>query len=228
MKIVYTLSDVNNLKQYLGISLRSLSRFVKNKDIIIIITPPYGNLEEEFNQYELIKRPNLIRKYPYANKIYCCEIEEKELMYLDVDTIINKNILELLNGDFDVFCRIGSKSKEYTKGDYPALLKQLNLRFTPMYNTGFIIFKNYTHNLILKDWKKYTENLRKGIWHIRHSYVHEQFAFSMSVSNKTVKEMTGKEHYFMWKPDSANRFDSYVIHYGHLKNKMIDDIKRIV
>jgi hypothetical protein len=68
----------------------------------------YGNVIEARN----ITRPFVFdpaRGLGYHDeKIHLCEVDTPEVIFLDCDTIINKNIYDLLKGDFDFCGRLGT------------------------------------------------------------------------------------------------------------------------
>jgi len=223
MKIVYTASDKPLLKKCLYHSIKSLASFVDANDIIIISTPPHIN---DLEISGIIKQRNLYQDYPYADKIYVGLVDDDEVIYLDCDTRINKNIINLLNYNFDVSCRRGSNSDRFTSTrKYTHLLSYLNLSYVPMYNTGFIIFKNKTHKKIMDKWIKNLELLRTKQWDLDFEYVYEQFAFSIATKqlNLNVREMDSTEHFFMWSDNLKDMSNAYVIHYGNQKGKYCNE-----
>lgn len=207
-KIVYTLSDKRDMVKEILKSLKSLRRFVDKSDIDVFYTPPRTQRTyRKLRAYATVcNRPNittpfvfdpLIGKGNYGEKIHLCDVPFSTVIFLDCDTTINKDITELLAGDYDFSGRRGRENlikwdvwSEFCQslGEYPPFI----------YNAGFMIFKNELHTKIKEDWARF---FALDIPHIYKTptYTKEEYALSLALPDETrIKDMTEKEHFCAW------------------------------
>ena len=232
LKIVYTASTGEKHLKELETSLISLNKFVDKDNIQMIFNPcsPSEKKIHKFNKYgQVIIGDDYYQKLKLNNlkfKIEPLDTKSENLIFLDVDTVIKKDITDLLNDDYDFYGRPEPFFTDHTSRYVQNLkwyednwLSLLNKYGCPKnavaYNSGFIIFKNRTHNKI----RKQVEEIFKLLYEKKHPYPHsgypfhcDEFAISISTSPYNCKLMTKDEHLFAWKEAPC---DSYVIHTGH-------------
>lgn len=218
VSVVYTLSDRGSMVKQAVKSLESLRPFVRKEDITIFLTPPkktrslltlskYGNV---------VEAPNITKPFVfsldrglgyYGEKIHLCEIESPNVIFLDCDTIVKKNICELVEGEFDFSARLGNNAtlnwdlwREYCS-------KHCKVA-SPIFNAGFMIFKNYLHHKIKKEWLEFINGDIPKV----HSatYTKEQYALVLALDGYKIKRMNKFQHAFAWRNEMD--VDTYVLH----------------
>jgi hypothetical protein len=218
MSVVYTLSDRGNMAKQIVKSLKSLSSFVEKRDITIFLTPPRKkSTARELSKYgNVIEAPDITKPFVfsparglgyYGEKVHLCEIESPEVIFLDCDTVVKKNIYDLLEGDYDFSARLGDNTslnwdvwKEYCSkhGKTP----------NPFFNAGFMIFKNGLHHKIQQEWLKF---INEDIPKIHpQTYTKEQYALVLALDGYKIKHMDKSQHAFAWKDETE--VDTYVLH----------------
>jgi len=217
-KIVYTVSDIANLVPDALRSIKSLMKFVAKENVIVLHTPPRTmksilELSKVANvQYaDNITKPFAIMPEKglrhYGEKVQLCNINSENVIFLDADTLIRKDVTLLLDGDFD-FAAMPVKSDE-TMEDRIRLFSKINSHALPQYNCGLLVFKNYFHRKIGDLWLKYIndESLREPVFN-----TWEQWALSLalSMSNAKIKNLTFYHHARMWAGKS--HVDAFIMH----------------
>ncbi len=216
--IVYTLSDRRDMPQQILKSLESLSCFVNKQKIFVFYTPPRSSkTERKLEKYAtIIKTENTTTPFifdrvmglgNYGEKIHLCEIDTSSVIFLDCDTIIKKDVTELLPGTFDFSGRMG-RNREIDWDLWKTYCMKHNKAMRGIFNTGFMIFKNGMHHKIKAEWKKFIEADIPKIH--PYTYTKEEYALSLVLPHKNIKFMTEKEHAFGWKGES--NADTYVLH----------------
>ena len=199
-------------------SLRSLSSFVDKQKIFVFYTPPRTQkTERKLKHYAtIIKAENTTKPFifdpviglgNYGEKIHLCEMHASSVIFLDCDTIIKKDVTELLEGRFDFSGRMG-RNKEIDWELWKSYCAQHKKPMRGIFNTGFMIFKNYLHRKIRKEWMRFIE---ADIPRIHpYTYTKEEYALSLALPLKNVRFMTEREHFMAWQDKTA--IDPYVIH----------------
>lgn len=231
LKIVYSLSDNRNFRGQALNSLKSLSRFVDKENITVICNPPYkskqferladyGTLYQGSEEYQKLDLPL------FRYKIELCDIKCDNLIFLDCDTIIMKDITKLLDGDYDFYakeepCRSFAGELKGTWNDiyWKEILKYLSLPLDALpYNDGFCIFKNRLHTKIKDKWIEYYQNYHNKIWNSPNTVDdmhHNEFALSLAIAGYKCKVMGDTEHFFGWRAVPYTHSDeTYVLHIG--------------
>jgi hypothetical protein len=116
---------------------------------------------------------------------------------LDCDTIIKKNPLKLLEGDFDfsVRGRIARYPKEVEK-----MFKRYNREPISIPNSGVMIFKNFLHRKIRGEWLNFiNQDLRPF-----DDYAKDEISLALCVSGKKIKWLTPIEHSVKGSSDDTN------------------------
>ncbi len=232
-KIVYTANDDRFFMLQLYKSLSSLSKFVDKEYIDVIFNPEITNKR---NRDKIEQYANAVSGSTYADKIdlppfrykydALC-IDTDELIFLDCDTIVLKDVTELLDGDYDFFAREEPCRSVY--GEYKPTWNETtwleNLRkkeYTIPFNDGFMIFKNRTHNKIkfdfIDNYLLYYNKVTKSPNEADDSHLNE-FALSLAVADYKCKIMTDKEHWYGWRPEMYKE-KPYVLHIGTGWNNM--------
>lgn len=212
---VYTLSSKRNMIQQFLRSITTLKNHVKPSKIKVYYTPPHNkeDLEKlEETNAEIIKKDNQTKafnvsrslpKSHYGEKINLCNIQTKNVVFLDCDTILGKNIWEVLEGEFDFKARPGKRIENWEE-----LFDEHGEEYMDwMPNAGFLIFKNHTHQEIKEDWKKY---LGKDLTTSEKVNHHEQYALALAVSGHHTQPMTHKEHVYEWQNEKTP--DAHLYH----------------
>ena len=227
-KICYCVSDVRSLVKETLCSIRSLSRFVEKDEIIVFYTPPrtkksyyvlskFATVIETENITEPFKFVKDGDKGRYGEKIHVCDVDSPNAIFLDSDTLIKKNPLELLDGDYDVSGRVESELP-VDVDSWLSLFRSNGKEPIPFMNTGFLIFKNGAHKEIRDEWLKYVNSDLPKIYSF--FYHKDELAFALAISGKNIKWMSFREHAYRWKREHLK--DTYVLH-GRKRN-----IKEIV
>ena len=230
-KVVYCVNDSRTFRAQLINSLKSLNRFMEPEDIIVIVNPPSksksithlnGKLCTIYDGdgfYESLQLPN------YKYKIELCEIDCDNLIFLDTDTIIMKDITELIDGNYDFSakeepCRAykGIKKPTWNDSFWKGTLKELGKpEYSIPYNDGFMIFKHRLHMKIHNDWIMYYKYYHNKVWNSPNTVDdmhHNEFALSLAVAGYKIKPMDN-EHWFGWRGQRyQHKDDIYVVHVG--------------
>jgi len=222
VKIVYTVSDKNYLIPNVLRSLRSVQKFCTPQNIIIFYTPPRSKENfQKLSELAIVRKvPNITNPFAafptkgkshYGEKIHLCSVDDPTILFLDADTFVRKDLRPLLVGNYDFSARVGSGYSKMNHEVWRTMFENYGKQPIPLPNTGFMIFKNYTHKHIRREWLRFlNENLPNPL---PHSYLKEQYALALALSDRKIKWMTSKEHAFRWEGELGWR--SYVIHGYH-------------
>lgn len=147
--------------------------------------------------------------YFQHNKPYITELDAETVIYMDSDTLVINSIDPLID---DKFCLKVRPDSSYESGPYfdherwEELLYEYKSPKGPLFNSGFMIFKENSHRKIGDIWKKTIDKERK-VWEkrgedgFRGRETTDQMSFSISVL-KTIDEieyMSPEEHAYGWK-----------------------------
>lgn len=96
-------------------------------------------------------------EYPYSNKLYVCEVDSPNVMFLDVDGCIHKDPRLLLEEDFDFAGKISpwnnSLNPDWKIPIWNESFEVLDLGdVIPCMTSACMIFKNWTHKKIRDTW----------------------------------------------------------------------------
>lgn len=149
----------------------------------------------------------------YCEKIQLCDVDSPNVIFLDTDTIIKKNPLELLDGDYDVSGRMDDSFLHVFPNDWLSLFRKMGKDPIPYMNTGFLIFKNNTHKKIKDEWLKYANMDLPKIHPF--SYQKDEYALALTISGTKIKWLSFREHAYRWKREYLK--DTYVLH-GRKRN----------
>lgn len=228
-KVVYSVSDNSDLIPRALDSIRSLRKFIGRDNVIVFYTPPASieNYQALSKLANVIKTENITKPFDtrgydekgapkgvhrYGEKIHLCDVDFPNVVFLDADTIVKKDISPLLDGDFDFFARPPKQiNNTFNPKVWKMMFESINKKPVPMFNAGFLIFKNYLHVRIRDIWLGYTndENLPNPN---SPSNCKEQWALSMALAtvNAKIKYMTFEQHALMWRGEKD--MDTCVLH----------------
>jgi len=232
LKLVYSVSDVRNLVEETIRSVKTARKYFNKNDIIIFYTPP----RSESNYIKLtklgtvLKEKNLTENFKinkghgrFGEKFQALFLDVPNIIVLDSDTIIRKDLSELINDNYEFSGRIAPGFLDMDIEIWNSMFVEREKIPIPMLNTGFMIFRDYFHNKIADEVLGYMDsNLPSP--HPK-SYFKDQYAISLAVSGSKIKWMNRAVHSFLWNSE----FGGYVLHgskleitsdLGNIKNKM--------
>ena len=227
-RVVYTVSDKGSMVKETLNSIRTVRRFVEKENVIVFYTPPRSevNLNKLSDLAVVVKKDNITKPFyfernrfgRYGEKIHLCDVDCPTVIFLDGDTIVKKDIRELLRDEYDFSARVGTAYHDFNQYIWMNMFKRIKKEPIPMPNTGFMIFKDYTHKEIRDEWLRYINNPHLPNPHPE-CYLKEQYALALAISGKKIKWMSEKEHLFGWTSERDETIDSYVIHLGHNRRR---------
>lgn len=217
VKIAYTVSSKGSMVKDIINSLRSLRRFIEKDNIIVFYTPPRTDLDyRRLTRYAVVEKvenltePFVAKKNTapshYGEKIHLCDIDSPNVIFLDADTIVRKDVTKLTKGDFDFSARMAPANKDFNQKLWRSMFKEIGKEPIPMPNAGFMIFKNYCHQRIRKEWLLYMNNPLLPNPHPE-SNLKEQYALALAISGNKIEWMTVKEHRYSFEIG-----DTFVVH----------------
>jgi len=232
-KFVYSVSSRKGMIKQLIISIQSLKNYVESDQIIVYYTPPRNERDLELIQslgIEVRERENETPGFSksdwdeeshYSEKTRVCEVESENAVFLDCDTVILKDIWQVLEGDFDIKARPGAADMPENK--WKELFERYNEEYMDwMPNTGFLVFKDNTHKEIAEDWREY---VRKGVEVDYDGPTHrEQNALALAAGNLNWQKMTEKEHTLGWDEDPTK--EAVLLHRETLSTNKVPLIKQ--
>ena len=207
VKYVYTLSSVGVMFQRAFFSIKSLSKYVDPKNIVVFFTPPRDNsdtkrLEQLGVDLRLVENTTdaftaFDTEQHYGEKTWLTTIEDDTVVFLDCDTVIFDDIQTVIKGDFDFKARPGTS--EVLQPNWRDLFERFDEEYLDwMPNAGFLVFKNGLHREIGDKWRKYIQTDLNYQHRANHK---EQYALALSVGNSNVEKMTSKEHVMLWNDE---------------------------
>lgn len=218
--VAYSVSDKGKMAEELIHSLKSINPFINRDNVIIFYTPPYSQHNYNiFNKYAIVKRvDNVTLPFKYMSGTspsrygeimgHLGKISSPNVFILDCDTIIKKNLQDLLEGNFDVAYRVSSSWNNVYKQKWEKLFTEHDKTSIPVPNKGFIVFKNNTHKKISKDFMEY---IKKDLPHVSpYTYQKDQYAIALALSDYKIRLWDKHTHAFEWL--SENNIDTYVLH----------------
>lgn len=218
VKYVYTLSSVGHLPLHALHSIRTLTRYVPPRDVIVFATPPVedGDLQPFRDLGVDVREVNQVtdsfaafNEAPraYGEKTHLCSVGADTVVFLDCDTLVLGDITTITDGEFDFKARPGTA----IQGD-PGWRELFEQRGKPvlewMPNAGVMVFKNGIHREIQSEWRRYLAadlDYEKG-W-VAHR---EQYALALAVSAYRVEKMDAREHVMEW---AGERPSEGVVHH---------------
>lgn len=238
---VYTVSDRAFLVSEACRSIKSLRKYADRNEIIVFLTPP-GSASGRARLSELaivkevdnLTKPFVFKKErgpaPYGEKVHLCDVNSPNVIFLDADTVVKKDLTPLLNGDFDFSARRQfptreEETREVERKAWLQLFRERGKKAIPMPNAGFMIFKNYLHSRIKEEWLRLVndDNLPNACLSCNPK---EQTALALTVSGSKIRWLTVKEHAFRWREEEG--MDSCVVHGFRLLPERFDKVRLIL
>ncbi len=228
LKLVYSVSDVRKLVAETIRSLKTARKFFDKDDIIIFYTSPRSesNIGKLSKLGKVLKANNLTEEFTikkghgrYGEKFQALYVDCPNIIVLDSDTIIRRDLSVLLEGDYEFSGRIAPGFLNMDIEAWNRMFLQRGKVPIPMINTGFMIFKNYTHNKIADEVMHYMNSDLPNPH--PSSYFKDQYAISLAVSGRKIKCMDKTVHAFLWN----NEVEGYVVHGSKLA--ITSDLSRI-
>jgi len=204
--VAYVVSPGWELNLYM--SLHSLELSNTSYDYIKVFSVG-GELKflENLNlpiQFESVRDKN--DKYFPENKTYITSINEERIIYLDADTIVLKPIQKVYGGvNVDFIGRYTHyyESEGFEEERWNKILERNNTKYSPYFNSGFIIFQNYSQKELKSEWEILSRRNLKNMKEreLMGKRVSEQIALSACISKNglSVKKMKKKEHVYGWE-----------------------------
>lgn len=141
----------------------------------------------------------------YAEKWQLTEVEANTVVFLDCDTVVGRDLEDVIEGDFDL------KARPIEAADtsrFEALFEREGRTPRGWYpNTGFLVFRDGYHRTVADDWRRYIES---ELDYYSEGYTKEQFALSLAASEATIEKMSRQEHVMEWRGELIH--NGYVYH----------------
>jgi len=221
IKYAYSLSSQPRIIVQQSIrSIRTLLRYTdpNPSDVHLFFTPPVEDEDiERFEKFGVtvhIEKPDFPGGFrtrlgdsraEYAEKWKLTKIDADTVVFLDCDTVVLDDLSDVVEGDFDF------KARPLDADDpkrWRRVFNQYGESYRPWYpNTGFLVFKNRTHERIKSRWNRY---IRAEIPYYVEGYTKEQFALALATADYKFEPMTPQEHVMEWLDET--RTDGYVYH----------------
>lgn len=250
-KVVFTLSDAPNLRRDLNWSLPACARFIKKEDIIVFLTPPVTFVKKNqklrkqwikqlrtmatVKEVPLLTRPFIAFRRRgggawYGEKAHLCDVKARNVVFLDCDCHMIRDISPLVKGKFDFSARVDRLGMPAL--DIPLfkkMFKNIGKKYIPMPNAGFLIFKNYCHKKIKDDWTKYVNDPDLPNPHTEQN-TKEQYCLAMAVSGYRIRWL--KDENYLFYPEIKEWYieknpNLYVVHTKSNVMKKMKSLKKL-
>lgn len=141
----------------------------------------------------------------YAEKWKLTKVDADTVVFLDCDTVVLDDLTDVIEGDFEVKARpLDANDPERWR----RVFDRYGESYRPWYpNTGFLVFKNRTHERIKDRWEGY---IRAEIPYYVEGYTKEQFALALATADCEFEPMTPQEHVMEWLDETCT--DGYLYH----------------
>jgi hypothetical protein len=214
---VYTLSDKSDLVKLALKSIKSLLKFTSKENVIIFYTPPRSKknllkLEKlsTVKQVSNLTDPFFVKDHDagrYGEKLHLCSVDAQNVVFLDCDTKVKRDLTCLLDEDYD----FAARKEPHQATGYDKLRRKVFEKFgkkvISIPNTGFMIFKNRLHQRIAKDWKRFLVD-EFGVYELGDAV--EQVSLSLCLSDKKIKWLSPEFCPFTWRWESEK--EAFVVH----------------
>lgn len=228
--IIYTLSSVGTMFQWLFFSIKSLSQYIDKNNIVVFFTPPREEAHIEYLRQlgvdiRLVENSTnaftaFDTKQHYGEKTWLSTIEDDTVVFLDCDTLIFGDILEVVKGDFQFKARPGTS--EVRQPEWRNLFNRFDEEYLDwMPNAGFLIFKSGLHREIGDTWRHYVQTDLEYQHDVNHK---EQYALALAVGGADTEQMSPKDHVMLWNNEYSE--DGIVYHIGNAIENNLDTTKK--
>ncbi|NIB99453.1 hypothetical protein [Halobacterium sp. R2-5] len=221
-EFVYSLSSQpypNHMVKDAVRSIMSLKNWVSPGQITVYYTPPRNehdlnalrelevNIELVENEVEPFSLNILGKSTPYGEMWHLCKSDADTVVWLDNDTIVTRNIWEVIEGNYDFKAR-SEEDKSTDPGWYEMFEKFDRKPMDWRFNAGFLVFKNGIHKEIKEEWKILMES---DLGYYNAPTMQDAHALALCVSKFRCEKMSPEEHIMEWgdKPKP----NGYVYHY---------------
>lgn len=131
---------------------------------------------------------------PYGEMWHLTHSDADTVVWLDNDTIITRNIWDVIEGDFDFKAR----PEEDKSGDleWQEMFEKHDMPLMDWrFNAGFLIFKNGLHSEIADRW---IELMNSDLGYYGADLMKDAHSLALSVSDRNIEKMTQREHVMEW------------------------------
>jgi hypothetical protein len=236
VKYAYTFSSRGNMPKDLLKSIKSLKSYTDPSNIVVFYTPPRKDTHKEFldslgvdvrlrdHWGEPFKMGREDEPSHYKDKLWICELEDDDVIFLDCDTVVLGDPCILLEGDFDFRAREDEYNLE--NSGWSELFDRFGKDQNWMPNAGVMVFKNGVLKKSRQELEMFLghhyDELSVDTWHL------EQYAFSLAMSRYSIERMDETEHAFGWEDETPA--EAIVYHLGgrrHIapKRALVNNLK---
>jgi len=120
----------------------------------------------------------------YGEKVHLCETDDPEVVFLDCDSYLIKRIDNLFELDFDFAARPAQINYLMNWDIWNTVCKRHNRKSLPIIGANFMLFKNYTHKKIFRDWLKFLDYDYPDLG--THTFLKEQYALTLALSEYNI------------------------------------------
>lgn len=225
---VYSLSSVDRLVSQAVMSIRTLTKTVSPEQVVVFFTPP--RLEEDVARLRDLgvdvrltdNRTDGFSLVPgssgsrYGEKMELTTVDDETVVFLDCDTVVAGDILELVTGsDKDLGAR-------WVKPDNQQEWQEATDGVVDRYpNTGFLVFRNGSHRLLHDPWRRW---YKRGLPYHAENHTTEQYALALAAADVGLST----EHYgpgihsMEWEETFTP--DAVVYHYATYSESLVDRV----
>ena len=199
-------------------SIKSARRWLDKDEVYVIAI---GGYRGDFDATVIQADPVPIHDW-IANRLAICDIMDDEMLYLDADIIVNRDIRELFDGDFEFRARVAYDDPRCGGQHLARIAASLGKPATPMWNGGAVIFKKGLHRRIKKEWYDLYQAFvtRKLPTPPGCAYHWVQLSFALAVAGHKVLPLSSEEHY-LYGVDGRDLERPYLIHFVRHKEVML-------
>jgi len=231
-RFVYTVSSRKNMVEHLVQLIQSLKNYVDPEKIVVFYTNPIKSSDwhliksldvdvrrQENTTPSFAKSPFDKESY-YSEKINLCRVDAENVVFLDCDTVVLKDIWPVLQGSFDIKARPGLKDID----NWESLFEKYDRPYHGfMPNTGFLVFKNRVHKRVRDDWTCFVHRPLED--DIEGNVLKEQYALALASGSFDWVEMSSDEHVFGWSERPTE--DTVVLHKETSGSRSVPLVKQV-
>lgn len=213
LNVVYVINEEILYQKMAVLSALTMRIWNKEAEIIFVVCGPWHfPILPELHPYRVIHKTPIIGLFP-LDKVLLTELDDlTTVLYLDADTIILKDIRNILNfTEKDLSARLAwvFQRQEIWNSRYDsAWRKAISItgqNYTPILNSGVMLFQNRSHVKIREAWNIYMKRFLQGeLPQVYGSFRHyEQLGLALAISEKklSVELMPESLHGFGWVPE---------------------------
>ncbi|NLI09034.1 MAG: hypothetical protein GX457_18385 [Thermotogaceae bacterium] len=211
--VVYVINEKFQYQKMAVLSALTLRIWNKEVEIIFVVCGSWHfPILPELHPYKVIHKSPIIGLFP-LDKVLLTELEDlTTLLYLDADTVILKDIHNLLHfTKKDLSARLAwvYQQQEIWNSRYDSAWRKVisitGLNYIPILNSGVMLFQNGSHLKIRDPWNTYMKRfLQCELPQVYGSFRHyEQLGLALAISEQklSVEIMPEDLHGFGWVPE---------------------------